>query len=236
MDISISYTLNGTEHVIRPTIVNSWLIVIVLSILFIVIGRRFKKMAYDEKPKGIYRLAEIFIEAIDNLTKETMGKANMGFAPYIATLAIYLAIANLLGLIGLTPPTSDYNVTLTLAMITFFLIHFSSIRLNGLGGYLKGYLEPISFLLPINIMGEIAVPISLSFRLFGNVLTGVLLMGLIYGALSGIGMFIGPLVTPVLHAYFDVFSGLLQTFIFMMLSMVQISNAIGDRDVVETKF
>lgn len=232
MDISISFDLFGVERVIRPTIVNTWLIVIFLSICFILIGRKFKKMSVKDKPKGIYHVAEIFVEAIDNLTAQTMGKANIGFAPYIATLALFLAFANLLGLLGLKPPTSDYNVTLTLALITVFLIHFNSIRFNGAKAYVKGYFEPLPILFPINVLGELATPISMSFRLLGNILTGVILMTLVYSIFNGIATLIAPLVTPVLHAYFDVFSGLLQTFIFIMLTMVFISNGIGEREEI----
>lgn len=229
MDISISFDLFGVERVIRPTIVNTWLIVIFLSIVFILIGRKFKTMSVKDKPKGVFHVAEIFVEAIDNLTAQTMGRANIGFAPYIATLALFIAFANLLGLVGLKPPTSDYNVTLTLALITVVLIHFNSIRFNGAKSYIKGYFEPLPFLFPINVLGELATPISMSFRLLGNILTGVILMTLVYGVFNGILALLAPLVTPVLHAYFDVFSGLLQTFIFIMLTMVFVSNGIGDR-------
>ena len=225
MDISISFDLFGVERVIRPTIVNTWLIVIFLSIVFILIGRKFETMSVKDKPKGVFHVAEIFVEAIDNLTAQTMGRANIGFAPYIATLALFIAFANLLGLVGLKPPTSDYNVTLTLALITVVLIHFNSIRFNGAKSYIKGYFEPLPFLFPINVLGELATPISMSFRLLGNILTGVILMTLVYGVFNGILALLAPLVTPVLHAYFDVFSGLLQTFIFIMLTMVFVSNA-----------
>lgn len=232
MDISISFDLFGVERVIRPTIVNTWLIVIFLSIVFILIGRKFETMSVKDKPKGVFHVAEIFVEAIDNLTAQTMGRANIGFAPYIATLALFIAFANLLGLVGLKPPTSDYNVTLTLALITVVLIHFNSIRFNGAKSYIKGYFEPLPFLFPINVLGELATPISMSFRLLGNILTGVILMTLVYGVFNGILALLAPLVTPVLHAYFDVFSGLLQTFIFIMLTMVFVSNGIGDREEI----
>ena len=161
-----------------------------------------------------------------------MGKSNIGFAPYIATLAIFLAFANLLGLVGLKPPTSDYNVTLTLALITVFLIHFNNIRFNGAKNYVKGYFEPMPVLFIINLLGELATPISMSFRLLGNILTGVILMTLVYSVFNGFLVILAPFVTPVLHAYFDVFSGLLQTFIFVMLTMVFISNGIGDREEI----
>ncbi len=92
---------------------------------------------------------------------------------------------------------------------------------KGLGGYLKSFTEPIALLTPLNVIGELANPISLSFRLFGNIMSGGIIMGLLYNALG----YFAPLITPVLHGYFDVFSGLLQTFIFGMLTMIFIGGA-----------
>lgn len=230
MSISISFTLNGVQYNIHPTVVNSFIIVILLSVMAVVIGRKFKNADIKAKPKGLLLAGEILVETIDKLTISTMGKANISFSPYILSLALFLAFANLAGLVGLTPPTSDYNVTLGLAVITFILMHFNNLRFNGVKSYVKGYFEPMAFLFPINLLGEIATPISMSFRLFGNILSGVIIMGLMYGALSGLSMILTPFVTSVFHAYFDIFSGLIQTFIFIMLTMVNISNAIGERE------
>ncbi len=236
MNISLVFTLNGVEHTIGPTIINSLLITLFLCIACIVVGNKVKKADYKAKPQGIVHIAEIFVEKVQGLTNSTMGEANWRFAPYMATLALYLIFANLIGLIGLQPPTSDYNVPFTLALVTFVLIHFNSIKYNGIKGYVKGYFEPMAFLFPINLLGEIATPISMSFRLLGNILSGTIIMSLIYSAFGGLANIIAPFITPAFHAYFDVFSGVLQTFIFVMLSMVNIKNAIGDRPVIkETK-
>ncbi len=159
-----------------------------------------------------------------------MGEDKIRFAPYIGTLMMYLAFANLAGLLAVRPPTADLNTTLALALMTFFLIHFNGLRSKGLLGYLKGFIEPFPMLLPINILGELATPISLSFRLFGNIVGGMIIMSLIYTALGG-ALTIGGIgflqlgIPAVLHVYFDLFSGLLQTFIFAMLSMIFISRA-----------
>ena len=174
-------------------------------------------------------MLEVFVDAIYNLTGSTMGEDKISFAPYIGTIILYLAFANLSGLVAVRPPTADLNTTLSLALMTFFLIHFNGLRRKGLKGYLKGFLEPFPMLLPINILGELATPISLSFRLFGNLVGGMIIMSLIYSALaafSGGGIpFLQLGIPVVLHAYFDLFSGLLQTFIFAMLSMIFISGA-----------
>ncbi len=224
----ITFTLLGREIYIHDSVVNSWVIVILLSILAIIVNKKIKKANIEEKPTGLLNVMEIFVETIESLVKSTMGPSRIGFAPFIGTLVLYLVCANLFGLLGFTPPTSDYNVTLALALITTFSIHFFGIKTNGIMSYLKGYFEPIPLLFPINLLGEIATPISLSFRLFGNILSGVIIMSLVYSALNSLSMFITPFVAPILHAYFDLFSGLIQTFIFAMLTMVFIANKMGD--------
>lgn len=236
MNISLIFTLRGVEYTIGPTIINSLLITLFLCIASIIVGNKVKKADFKAKPTGVVHLAEIFVEKMQGLTNSTMGEANWRFAPYMATLALFLIFSNLIGLVGLQPPTSDYNVPFSLALVTFVLIHFNSIKYNGVKGYVKGYFEPMAFLFPINFLGEISTPISMSFRLLGNILSGTIIMSLIYSAFGGITKIIAPIITPVFHAYFDVFSGVLQTFIFVMLSMVNVKNAIGDREIIkETK-
>ena len=228
MNISISFTLNGVEQEIHPTVITTLIIVLFLSIMAVVINKKLKKVDFRENPKGLLLIAEIFVESIEKLTTEVMGKKNLYFAPYIGTLALFLAIANLSGLLGFAPPTSDYNVTLALSIMTFVMIHYNNIKFNGIKSYLKGFFEPLPLLFPINLLGDIATPVSLSFRLFGNILSGVIIMSLLYSGLSAISVFLIPFVAPVFHAYFDVFSGLLQTFIFIMLTMVFVAGAIGE--------
>lgn len=228
MDISISFTLAGKAYEIPSTIVNSFLVVIAISIFCFIVAHKVKKVNYREKPKGIVLVAEIMVNSIDKLVEDTMGKSRVFFAPYILALFFYLVVANLMGLLAFTPPTSDYNVTLTLALITFVLIQVFNIKSNGGWGYIKGFFEPIWFFFPMNIISELSNPISMSFRLFGNILSGVIIMGLVYSSMNSLAWFLTPVVTPVLHAYFDVFSGVLQSFIFVMLTMVLISSAMGD--------
>ena len=208
----------GNEYIIPDTIVNMWIITIVLLVFAMVVNSKLKKAKSDEVPSNFLNVVEILVESVDGLVETSMGKHNVKrFGPYIFTLAIFLAVANLSGLLGISPPTSDYSVTLSLALITFVLTQYWAFKNSGgLGGYLKGYTEPMAFLTPLNIIGELANPISLSFRLFGNIMSGGIIMGLLYGALG----FIAPVIAAPLHAYFDVFSGLLQTFIFLMLTMI----------------
>ncbi|GAB6086245.1 F0F1 ATP synthase subunit A [Alkaliphilus crotonatoxidans] len=210
---------------ITETVVNTWIIMAILTVLAFVTTRRFEKI-----PKGVQNVVEALVEIINNFTASTMGENKRVFSAYMGTLFVFLVFANLLGLVGLRPPTADLNTTFALSLITFVIIHYQGIRKGGLGGYLKGYFEPFPLLMPINLIGEIALPISLAFRLFGNIVGGLIIMALIYSGLAAI-FSIGPIpilqagIPAVLHMYFDVFSGVLQTFIFMMISMIYISNA-----------
>lgn len=202
---------------VTQTVTTTWFIMLVLFGLSIFLTR---KMSIKPKKKQV--IVETIVDGIYDLTESTMGKQFKHFSPYIGTLLLLVGFANISGLLGLRPPTSDLNTTLGLALITFFLIHFTGIKAKGVGGYLKGFLEPMPFLLPINLMGEIATPISLSFRLFGNILGGLIIMTLVYQALGWFSLIPVP---AILHMYFDLFAGLLQSFIFGMLTMVFVSLA-----------
>lgn len=206
----------GKKIPITETVTTTWLIMGFLILVAFILTR---KMSLVPGKKQV--VAEMLVDTIYNLTETTMGKKFKHWAPYIGTLMLYIGIANISGLLGFRPPTADLNTTLGLALMTFFLTQFMGLRSKGLGGYLKGFLDPMPFLLPLNIMGELANPISLSFRLFGNIVGGLIIMTLVYQALGYFAVF----VPAVLHAYFDLFAGLLQSFIFAMLTMVFVSLA-----------
>ena len=153
------------------------------------------------------------------MVKGSMGKNGLAFRNYIGSLFLFLIVANLSGLLGLRPPTADYGVTLPLGLITFVLIQFNNIKYNKIEAF-TGLFKPLPFLFPINLIGEIAAPFSISLRLFGNVLSGTVIMGLIYGLLYKIAW-----AWPgFLHIYFDVFSGAIQAYVFCMLTMVYIND------------
>lgn len=215
-------TIGGNEILIHDTIVNIWVVILALSIFTFVVNKKIKNADVNEEPSTFLNVVEILVDSINNLVKDTMGPKNIKFASYIFTLACFLAVANLLGLVGLTPPTSDYSVTFTLALVTFAMTQIMLFRTRkGVGGYLKSFTEPFVLLTPLNVIGELANPISLSFRLFGNIMSGGIIMTLLYNALG----YFAPIVTPVLHGYFDIFAGLLQTFIFIMLTMIFVGGA-----------
>ncbi len=215
----LKYHLFGHEFELTTTHISLLIIMVTLLIFALVANRAIKKADPDKVPGPFLNMIEYMVETIDNLTKTNMGeKHGYKFANYIGTLFIFVLFSNISGLFGLRPPTADYGVTLGLAMITFFLIHYNGFKYQK-SKHVTNLFKPI-LLSPINIIGEIATPISMSLRLFGNVLSGTVMMGLIYGLLPKIILLFWP---GVLHAYFDVFSGAIQTYVFCMLTMVFIS-------------
>ncbi len=215
------YELFGQELWITTTHVSLAIVTICLLIFMIVANRTMKKAA--AVPKGFQNVVELIVELIDNLVYGTMGKHYVRFRNYIGVLFMFLLFANISGLFGLRPPTADFSITFPLGFITFILINYNGFKANKFG-HIKGLFEPMPFMFPVNFVGEIAVPISLSLRLFGNVMSGTVMMGLIYGLLP---IWIKAGIPSVLHVYFDIFSGAIQTYVFCMLTMVYIGDKIG---------
>lgn len=203
---------------ITEEIVIQWAIILVISAVAIVLTKNLKKI-----PNKKQSIAEIFVNGINNLVVSNMGENFKGFVPYIGTLVLFLLFMNLIGLIGIEPPTKDFNIVLGIALITFLVIQVYAIKKQGIKGYFIGYAKPIIPLLPINIMERIMLPISLSLRLFGNMTAAVVIMELIYGALGKTPLGIAQLGIPIpFHFYFDVFDGSIQMIIFVMLTMINI--------------
>lgn len=214
-------SINFTE-----TILFAWIVCAILIIFALVSTRNMQKI-----PKGSQAVAELIVESVYKMVGGAMGKENERFAPYMGTLIMFLVLSNALGLLDQRPVTADVNVTFALAGVTFIMIHYNAIRSRGFGGYLKHMSDPYPFMLPINVVGEVAFPISLSFRLFGNITGGMIIMKLLYDGLEGITESMGIHIPFFLigiplpaHLFFDVFEAGLQAFIFTMLTMVFIAN------------
>mgnify|MGYP001102786023 CR=1 FL=1 len=215
---------------IQAEVISIIVVSLVIFAFVFVVNKKVKTANIYEKPKGILLIATIFVEALAKLTNDNVNhKSAANYAPYIAVLALYLLFSNFSGLLGLSQPTKNYSVTLTLALITFVLIQRASIKTVGITGYIKSFFEPSPFLFIMNFFSKIAPIISMSVRLFGNITSGSILMLMVYGFtayLSGlfpiIGSinFIGPLIAPFLHFYFDLFVGAIQMFIFISLTTV----------------
>lgn len=217
-----SYEIFGQTVWITTTHICLLIVVLALSIFAIAVSRCMKHAT--EVPGAFQNVAELIVEMLDGMIKSSMGKNAGKFANYIGTVFLFIFISNISGLVGLRPPTADYGVTLPLGLLTFVLIHFNKFKYQKVSGVIKGLCDPWPFWAPINIIGDVAVPISLSLRLFANVLSGTVMLALVYGLLSAIAI-----VWPAaLHVYFDLFSGAIQTYVFCMLTMTYIADAIGD--------
>lgn len=208
-DPAIMFEINGIQ--VTETVTTTWAIMVILVAMSIAATRNLNMV-----PRGLQHFFEVLIDGIHYLVDSTMGPARRGFAPYMMALALFLMFSNLTGLIGFRQPTADLNTTFVLSILTFSMTQFYGLKNKGLGKYLKGFFEPIPLLFPLAIIGELANPVSLGFRLFGNMLGGLVMMGLIYH--------FAPWFAPILpHLYLDLFAGLIQAFIFVMLTMTYIT-------------
>lgn len=214
-----SYSFFGHKVWITTTHVCSLIVLITLFIFLYVAGRVMKNA--KDVPTGFQNVVELIVEKLDGMVDSTMGKNGKNFRNYIGTIFIFILFCNISGLLGLRPPTADYGTTLPLGLMTFTLIFIQKIRYQKVSGFIKGLCDPWPFWAPINIIGDCAVPISLSLRLFANILSGTVMMALLYGLLSKIALF----WPAALHVYFDLFSGAIQTYVFCMLTMTYISDA-----------
>ena len=214
-----SYELFGQTLWITTSHVCIAVVFLVLLLFIFAANRAIKKGT--EIPTGFQNVVELIVEKLDGMVGSTMGASAPAFRNYIGTIFIFILVCNISGLFGLRPPTADYGTTLALGLMTFTLITFNKLKHKGAKGVLKGLCDPWPIWAPINVIGDVAVPISLSLRLFANVLSGVVMMALIYGLLGWIAV-IWP---AALHVYFDLFSGCIQTYVFCMLTMTYIADA-----------
>ena len=212
------YSFFGHEVWITTTHV-CVLIVMLLIIGFAIAANRQMAKA-REVPEGFQNVVELIVEKLDAMVDTPMGKAAPKFYNYIGTIFVFILFCNLGGLLGLRAPTADYGVTFLLGMFTFFIVNYQGIKNRGVRHFTSLF-EPTPILFPINLIGEIANPISISLRLFANLLSGVIIMGLWYGMMP---IFTNIGIPAALHVYCDVFSGAIQTYVFCMLTMVYIND------------
>ena len=220
--VAFHFDVFGVRINVTETIIISWGIVIALTALVLFLTHNMKKK--PEKKRQV--IAEFLVEIVDNLVKSTMGEKYKSFGPYVAALFASSIFGSLVSLIGLRSVTADYSTVLTWALMSFVMIEAAKIKADGIGGYLKGFINPL------NIISEVSTPVSMSFRHFGNIAGGMIITSLIYFALTGLSSAIGlavPIFTiglpAVLSLYFDLFSGFMQAFIFIMLTMIYISSS-----------
>jgi len=225
----------GSYINITQTTISILAVTLILITAAYFLGRNLKK-----RPGRLQVVTEKMVTMLYNMVADTMGKHNLKYAPYIGTLFLSSMVGTLLGMTQLfRSSTADLSVTLAWALVTSVMVWYSSIKNFGFKAWLKGFTEPIVVMTPMNIVSEIAQPISLAFRHFGNVAGGGVLTTLIYGALSALSsMLFGWLpgllseipfftagIPAFLSIYFDLFSGFVQALVFCLLTMVYVGTA-----------
>ena len=235
--ILFSFSFFGLFDVtITETVLSSVIVMLTLVCASIWLGRNLQK-----RPGGKQVLTEKVVSMLYNMVRDTMGEHNLRFAPYIGALFCSSLLGTLISMLGFfRSATADISTTITWALVTSVLVWYYNIKNNGFFGWLKGFTEPIVVMTPMNIVSEIAQPISMAFRHFGNVAGGSVLTMLIYNALAAASAlilgwipnaFISSIpilqvgIPAVLSLYFDLFSGFIQALVFSMLTMVYVGAA-----------
>ena len=221
-------------------VISSLIVMVIIAILAIVVGIQAKVHNPLKKPKGLLLLAEIGVDYFDKFSEELVGKAIPNFGGFIMGVAVYLFIAFIFGLTGLPSPVTYMAVPLSLGLTTFLLIHFTSMRFTK-WRYFKRYIDPIPIFLPINLISMWAPLLSLTLRMFGNAVAGWALLTISEYALRDLSalvfnfmqsewnqVFLAPIPLAILHAYFDLFSGFIQTFVFILLTATFIGQEIPE--------
>ena len=234
--ILFEFSVFGLNISITETVLSSFIVMLILIAVSIYLGRNLKK-----RPAGRQVLTEKVVTMLYNLVRDTMGEHNLHFAPYIGALFCSSLFGTLISMTGFfRSTTADLSTTLTWALVTSVLVWYHNIKNNGFFGWLKGYTEPIIVMTPMNLVSDIAQPISMAFRHFGNVAGGGVLTSMIYGALGALSAilfgwipstiiseipFLQFGIPAVLSLYFDLFSGFIQALVFCMLTMVYVGEA-----------
>ena len=214
----VKYHLFGQELWLTTTTVGMTVVTVAILILALIVNRTMKHAT--EIPGTFQNIVELGIEMLEKMTAGILGKEGRRFANYIGTIFVFILFCNLSGVFGLRTVTADFGVTFLLGLVTFGIVQYQGIKNHGVGHF-TGLFQPIPILFPINLIGEIANPISISLRLFANMLSGVIIMGLWYGMMP-ILFKIG--IPAALHVYCDLFSGCIQTYVFCMLTMVYVND------------
>ncbi|MBQ8419607.1 MAG: F0F1 ATP synthase subunit A [Clostridia bacterium] len=214
---------------------------LVVTILLITLSY-FLTRKLTKRPGRMQVIVEKLVTMLYNLVEDTMGKHNLKFAPYIGTLFLCSIFGTLIGMTQIfRSTTADLSVTLAWALVTTGLVWYHNIKNFGFLAWLKGFTEPIVVMTPMNIVSEIAQPISMAFRHFGNVAGGSVLTALIYAALAALSNLlfswlpevVATVMPPIFQAgipaflsiYFDLFSGFVQALVFSLLTMVYVGGA-----------
>ena len=221
-------------------IISSLIVVLIIIVLSIIIAIMAHFQSPLKKPKGLLLLTEIGVKFFDGFAQELAGPGLPNFGGFIMGVAVYLFIAFIFGLTGLPSPVTYMAVPLSLGLTTFLLIHIVSAKFTK-WRYFKRYIDPIPIFLPVNLISMWAPLLSLTLRLFGNAIAGWVLLTIVEAALRDASaqvfsfiqsewnqVFLAPIPLAILHAYFDLFSGLIQTVVFISLTSIFIGQEVPE--------
>jgi len=216
------FDLFGCKIEIGNSVFITWIIMAVLIILALVFTRKLS----SKQPGKLQIIAEMLVETVGNICEDSIGKHYKAYVPYIGTLLLYLGLANIVAVfnfipgIEIYPPTKDINVTAPLALISILVVIYSGFHRKGFKGWAKSLADPMPLMIPFKIMEYGTKPLSLCLRLFGNIVAGFLIMELLLA--------FAPFIGAPFSAYFDLFDGILQAYIFIYLTSIYIGEAIED--------
>lgn len=200
---------------ISETVVTTWIIMAILIILAAVFARNLKV----QPVKKSQVIIEMVVGGLAGIIEGSIGPKGRKFVPYLGSVGLFLVVANICGALGVSPPTRDLNLTVTLALMSIILVQATAIKEKKVSGWLKHYIEPTPALLPLNLMELVTRPLTLCMRLFGNMVGGFIIMELLRIAV--------PIFIPVpVSFYFDLFDGLMQAYIFVFLTSIYIHESV----------
>ncbi|MBW1710452.1 MAG: F0F1 ATP synthase subunit A [Deltaproteobacteria bacterium] len=211
------FTLGGYKIALNSvTLINTWMIMGVLVIFSLLATRRTKLV-----PNPLQSLAELLITTFDDLVRDALELDDRRYFPLICGMFMFLFLCNVWGIIPtFEEPTKDLNTPLGLGILGFVISHYSGIKFKGLKGYLRVYFEPIPFMFPLNIVSELSRVVSISFRLYGNIMGGAIIIIVVSNLVYSL------VLPPFLNVFFGLFVGTIQAFVFTMLTLVYISTQI----------
>ena len=206
----------------KAAMIMSWVVIGLLTVLALFL-RRALRQDIEDKPNRVQAALDMLIDLLQGQLTSSFSSEKLAVEmfPFISTLFLFVLFSNWLGIVpGLSSPTQNLNITMSLALMVFVVSQVLAMRAKGLKRYLRGYIEPMAFMLPLNIIGELSKPLSHAFRLFGNVLAGTILITVVMAKFA-------PIIVPSgLHLIFGLFFGGIQAFVFAMLAVAYINVAV----------
>lgn len=197
--------------VVTSTVVSTWVVMAVLIPLVILLTRNL-----SDKPRGVQHVLEMLVEFLHGIIEQGMGKVGRRYLFLVGTVFVFILFLNLSWFIpGMVPPTTDINTTAALAVVSYLIVQIIGLRQQGLGGYLRHYIEPVPFLLPMNIIEQVVRPFSLAVRLFGNLFGGKTVVTILAALI--------PLILPVPVMMLEILTGFIQAFVFATLTVVYLA-------------